>query len=429
MRFTAGLLVLSVILIPGTIAIAQDTPKLAPQSVTVPMSLDQGRIVINADLILSNGATESVRAWVDNGTPDLYMNRRIANLLGLTVTCDGQLCTGTPPPQNVSLSIGGMKIPLSPIKEPKVLASVPALVPGMSAEINIPASILRNHDVLFNFPDREFAIALPGRLKFEGVKNKMRVNGSNGLIQIPSRIENKNADLALDLGSSANFLSEELFDKVANAHPNSPHMIGAVGPFNTGELESEPKWRLMRVDRMQFGPLFLTDVAVAERPEDQAKDSRNRLTLFEQNSGDTIAGLLCAEALINYRVGLDYAHSTIYFGIGRTVRFPDFDVVGLILRPEGDTGFTIAGIADFEGAPSVSTGEAGVQVGDHLIAVSDNPVAELTLGQVWSLLEGSPGEQRKLTMAHAGKKFTVAATVQHFLGETSHTDDKAKSKR
>jgi hypothetical protein len=206
-------------------------------------------------------------------------------------------------------------------------------------------------------------------------------------------------------------------------------MIGAVGPFNTGELDSEPKWRLMRVDRMQFGPLFLTDVAMAEPPQGLAKEFRDRFSLFEQSSGDTIAGLLSAEALINYRVGLDYAHSAIYFGIGRTVRFPDFDVIGLILRPEGDTGFTIAGIADFEGAPSVPTGEAGVQIGDHLIAVNDNPVAELTLGQVWSLLEGSPGEQRKLTMAHDGKQFTIAATVQHFLGETSRTDDKEKSKK
>jgi hypothetical protein len=392
------------------------------------MSLDQGRVVINLDLMLSNGTTESVRGWVDNGTPELYMNRRVANLLGLTVSCDGQLCTGTPPSQSVSISIGGMKIPLSPIKEPRVLASAPALAPGMSAEINIPASILRNYDVVFNFPDREFTIAMPGRLKFEGVKNKMRFNNT-GLLQIPGRIENKNADLALDLGSSANFLSEELFHKLANAHPNWPHMIGAVGPFNTGELDSEPKWRLMRVDRMQFGPLFLTDVAVAEPPQGLAKESRNRFSLFEQNFGDTIAGLLSAEALINYRVGLDYAHSAIYFGIGRTVRFPDFDIVGLILRPEGDTGFTIAGIADFERAPSVPTGEAGVQIGDHLTAVNDSPVAELTLGQVWSLLEGSTGQQRNLTIVRASKQFTITATVQHFLGEPTHTDVKEKSKR
>ncbi len=65
------------------------------------------------------------------------------------------------------------------------------------------------------------------------------------------------------------------------------------------------------------------------------------------------AGLLGAQALLNYRVGIDYAHSTVYFDIGRIVQFPDFDVMGLILRPEDDGRFTILGVADFNGKPSV----------------------------------------------------------------------------
>ena len=70
------------------------------------------------------------------------------------------------------------------MKEIKIPAGTPALVPGMSAEINIPAPILRKYDVLINFPDRELTIGLPGQLKFNGVKSKMRVN-ADGLIQIP----------------------------------------------------------------------------------------------------------------------------------------------------------------------------------------------------------------------------------------------------
>jgi hypothetical protein len=172
----------------------------------------------------------------------------------------------------------------------------------------------------------------------------------------------------------------------------------------------------MRVDRVQYGPLFLTDVAVADLAKDSSK---HRLALFEQRPSFTTAGLLSSEALLSYRVGLDYAHSTVYFDIGRTVKFPDFDVVGLILRPEGDNAFTIAGIADFDGKPSV----AGVQAGDPLVAVDDTPVADFTLGQVWSLLEGSPGQERKLTIERAGKQFTVVAKVQHFLGDAPRTDD------
>ena len=417
MQFTAALVVLML----TTAVLAQNAPTSQPKSVTVPITLDQNRVVIDVDLPLPDGSTESVRGWVDNGNPDFYMSQRVAGLMGLSISCDGQICSGTPKSPGVSFEmlIGGMKIVLPAMRQTKVPAGRPALAPGMSAEINIPSTLLRNYDVLINFPDRKFTIGLPGSLKFNGVKSKMLVNPSNGLIQIPSKIDNKNYDLGLDVGSSASFLSEELFEKLSNAHPGWPHMTGAVGPFNTGELADEPKWKLMRVDRIQYGPLFLTDVAVADLPKD-------RRTFFEKRASIPSAGQLSSEALMNYRVGLDYAHSNAYFDIGRTVRFPDFDVVGLILRPDDDNRFTILAVVDFDGKPSVPD----VQVGDHLFAVDDNPLADFTLGQVWSLLEGSPGQERKLTIERAGKQFTVVAKVQHFLGDVPDNDGaKRKSKK
>ena len=166
----------------------------------------------------------------------------------------------------------------------------------------------------------------------------------------------------------------------------------------------------MRVDRLQYGPLFLTDVAVVDFPKD-------RMSFFEKRAGNPTAGLLGSEALLNYRVGLDYAHSTVYFDIGRLFNFPDFDVIGLILRPEDDGRFTILGIADFDGKPSVAEGPDGVQAGDHLVAVDGIPVAGSTMGQVWSMLGGEPGKERTLTVERSGKQFTVVAKVQHFLGE------------
>ena len=156
------------------------------------------------------------------------------------------------------------------------------------------------------------------------------------------------------------------------------------------------------------GPLAVraalpTDVAVAEFVRDIS-------TFFEKDAGGAIAGLVGANALMNYRIGLDYAHSTAYFDLGNTFKFPDFDVVGLILRPEEDTRFTILGVADFDGKPSVPE----VLAGDHLIAVDGIPVPDSTMGQVCSLLEGTPGQERKLTIERSGKQFTVTAKVQHF---------------
>jgi len=422
MRFSTALVALPFL---TASAIAQSGSKVEPEpkSATVPVTLDHNRVVIDVYVPLPDGSTKRVRGWVDTGDADLWMSRRVAGWMGLSLSCDGQICSGTPNPRVASLGvlIGGMKVSLSPKGAVNAPAADSGMVPGMSAEIKIPSTVLRNYDVLINFPDREFSIGLPGSLKFNGVKSKMLVNASTGFIQIPSKIENKNYNLGLDIGSSISFLSEGLFDKLATANPEWPHMTGAVGPANMGEAgDDEPKWKLMRVERLQYGPLYLTDVALAEFPQ-------NFSAFFAKNAGAAIAGLIGTDALMNYRVGLDYAHSTAYFDLGRTFKFSDFDVVGLILRPENDTRFTILGIADLDGKPSVPVGEGGVQSGDHLVGVDGIPVPDSTMGQVWSLLEGTPGQERKLTVERDGKQLSVVAKVQHFLGEKEENHSKEKS--
>jgi hypothetical protein len=425
MRFTAALIVL----VLCAAALTQDAPRLAsqldPASVTVPVTLDHNRVLIDVGLPLLDGSTGKVRGWVDNGNPDLCMSRRVAALLGLAVACDEKSCSAPPP---LEISIGGMKISLKAIKEAIIPLKPPSadavMAPGISAEINIPATVLSHYDVLINFPEHQFTIARPGSLKFNGVKTKVIVNPQNGLIQIPSQIGGKKYNLALDLGASISFLSGDLFEKLATTHADWPHMTGAVGPANLWGVDDEPKWKLMRVDRVEYGPLFLTDVPVADFPAD-------RFASFEKRASVATAGLLGAEALLNYRVGIDYAHSTVYFDIGRLFNSPDFDVIGLTLRPEDDGRFTILGVADYDGNPSVPQGDDGVQAGDHLVAVDGIPVPGSTLGQVWSLLGGSPGKERILAVERAGRQFTVVAKVQHFLGDVqqeSQTEKRSKKK-
>jgi hypothetical protein len=234
---------------------------------------------------------------------------------------------------------------------------------------------------------------------------------------MPSQIEGKKYNLALDVGSSISFLSEELFDKLATTHPDWPRMTGAVGSANMWGANEEPKWKVMSLDRVQFGPLFLTNVPMVVL-------SKPLLEFFEKRAAIPTVGVVGSNMLLNYRVGLDYAHSTVYFDLGRTYRFPDFDVVGLILRPEGDGRFTILGVADIDGKPSVD----GVESGDHLEAVNDLSVRGATMGQVWSMLGATTGKEKKLTIERAGKEFTVVAKVQHFLGESPEDKDGKRKK-
>lgn len=402
-------------------AAAQSTSRptpAEPASATVPITLDHNRVIINVSIPQSDGSIITVPAWVDNGDPDFWMTQRVAGLMALSVSCDGQLCAGTANPPGVSLAvlIAGMKILLPSVKEIKIPAGATSIAPGMNAEINIPSTVLRSYDVLIDYPDRKFTIGKPGTIHFNGASTKVQVNQGNGLILVPSQIENKKYNLALDLGSSISLLSAELFEKLASAHPDWPHMTGAIGPANMWGSSDEPNWKLMRLDRVQFGSLHLIDVPAAEFPAE-------KLAAFEKESS-AASGLLGADVFLNYRVGFDYVHSLVYFDIGRMFQFPEFDVVGLTLHPESDGRFTIIGVANFDGSPSVPE----VQVGDHLLAVDGIPVLHSTMGQVWSMLAGSPGQQRQLTIERGAKQFTVAADVRHFLAAAPDQDE-TKSKR
>jgi hypothetical protein len=390
--------------------------------VSVPAVIDHNHIVIDADVRLPSGTSERVHAWIDNGNPDLELSRRLATLMGLKVSCDGKECSAPPPHE---LHIGGMSVSLDMAKEAhiplKPASATSVLAAGMNVEINLPSTVMRHYDVLVDFPGHKFTIGEPGTIHFQGQSIKVQIDPTTGLIQVPSKLENKKYNLALDLGSNISFLSDELFEKLATAQPDWPHMIGAVGSANMWGTDDEPNWKLMRLDRLQYGPLFLTNLIVVEFPKD-------RMEYFEKRAGIPTVGLLGSQALLNYRVGLDYAHSTVYFDIGRMFKFPDFDVVGLVLRPEDDGQFSILGVVDFEGKPSVATGPEGVQRGDHLIAVDGIPVRGSTMGQVWSMLGGTPGQERKLTIERGGKEFVVLVGVVHFLGEAPEDSPQKKGK-
>jgi len=420
MRFCA---LICAVLSLGAFGLGAEKPRPAPAPVTVPAVIDHNRVVIDAEIPLPDGSSHPVHAWVDNGNPDLHLSRRLATLLTLNVSCGDKECSAPPPREIV---IGSLTIPFSAVNEAhiplKPVAAASVLAAGMNVDINIPSTVLRQYDVLIDFPGHKFTIGPPGAIHFLGSSSKVLINAHNGLIQVPTRIENKKHTLALDVGSCISFLSDDVFSALAAAHPDWPHMTGAVGSANMWGMEEETKWKLMRIDRVEYGPLFLTNVAFVALPEAARQ-------FMEQRAGMPSGGLLGSNVLLNYRVGLDYAHSTVYFDIGRLFNFPDFDVVGLTLRPEDDGQFTILGVADLNGQPSVPSGSAGVQPGDRLVAIENVPVRGATMGQVWSMLGGTPGQERKLTIEHEGRRFVVTAKVQHFLGETEDNDDKKGKSR
>jgi len=376
--------------------------------VAVPMAVDHNQPLIDVVVPRSDGLTMQVKAVINNASPDLWMSRRVAEALGTTINCDAQVCVGTLTSQTPAIYVGEMKIALPPKSEITIPAGDGKVFPGTNIEIALPSTLLRNYDVLVDFPDHRFTLGQPGTIHFQGAEGKVQVDPGNGIVQVPSKIENKKYNLVLDLAAPISRLSADLFEKLSAEHPGWPRMTGAVGPANIGDTDAETKLRTMRVDRVQFGSLFLIDLPAEEASENQTAKLKGA------------TGLLGADVLLNYRVGIDYAHSMLYFDIGRMSQFPEFDVIGLTLRAENGRGFTVIGIVEFEGKPSV----AEVRIGDHLMAVDGIPVINSTMGQVWSMLGGSPGQERNLTIERSGKEIAVMATVRHFLAAAPDQDDK-----
>ncbi len=394
--------VIPFVLLILTAALAAQTLK----PVTVPITLDHNRTIIDVYLPLPDGQTKRVRAWVDNGNPEMLITQGLATKLGLVSSSEqapgsDKNETAVLPP--ASLQIGGMTVWFAGVKEAKSLAR-DTVAPGCSAEITIPSTVLRNYDVLFDFANRQFTIGPPRTIPFKGTNTKVLLNDQNGLIQVPSKVAGQDLNLALDVGASVSLISADQLAQWQKSNPSWPTMTGGVAAANMWGGDEETHWQVTRIPSLQFGAATLTNVATAAFPA-------NEMKWFQNRAGVPTMGLVGANALVADRVGIDYANSTIYLERVNATSAPDMDVVGLMLRPEPDGRYTILGAADYEGKPSVPD----VKAGDVLLGVDGAPATGATMGQVWSLLGGSPGQTRTLTLEREGKRLSVDATVRRFL--------------
>jgi hypothetical protein len=346
-------------LLTSLLIAASSFGQAATTSTTVPITLDHDRIIIDVRFPMPDGSKKRVRAWVDNGNPEMWITGDLAKTLSLPAIGEhakGSKVQPVQPPKDII--IGGLTIHPDDVKEAKAAVGFDSVAPGSSAEITIPSIVLRHYDVQVDYLNRELTLAAPETMRFDGDSAKVMLNADNGLIQMASSIGSEKENLALDLGASWSLISSDLFAKLLKANPGWPHM-----------------------------------------------------TFFQKRAGVSTAGLIGANALLNYRVGIDYAHQMVYFKQTSKNRPPDMDVVGLVLRPEPNLHYTVIGIADFDGKPSVPD----VKAGDALLSVDGTPPTGGTMGQAWSLLGGAPDDTRTLVLERAGKQFTVQAKVYRFL--------------
>lgn len=122
---------------------------------------------------------------------------------------------------------------------------------------------------------------------------------------------------------------------------------------------------------VEYGPVTLTVVGVATLPQ-------QFMSFYRQRAGADTSDLIGGNALLNYRVGIDSAHSTVYFDRRASYVAPGIDVIGLTLRPERDGRYTVIGAPEYAGRPAVPDAKAG----DVLVSIDKVPAKGSTMGQI-----------------------------------------------
>jgi len=378
------------------------------KAVTVPVTLDHNRIVIDVYVPLKDGTTKRVRGLVDTGTTELMISPRVAQMVGATLACDGSSCKIEPPP---SILVGGTKIATASAGSAKVPVRPTdfndVLIPGMSPEVVIPSTVLKNYDLAIDYANRQFTIGPPGSIQFAGTPAQVKL-ADNGLLTVTAEVNGRSYIFGLDTGSPATLVVPEELAAWRQKQPNWPYSLGALGAENMTGGPDELQRQMLRLPTLQFGGVALRDVLTGSGATPAGE--------FAKASHNPVIGIIGGEAFKSARVGLDYAHSRMYIETSTGSPITGLDVVGLTLRPEVDGRYTVVAVVPFEGQSSVPE----VRAGDVLVGVDGAPVTGATLGQVWSLLGGEPGQVRKLIVDRDGKRLTIEAHARRFLSSKAN---------
>lgn len=379
-------------------------PGGGPTAVTVPVTLDHNRMIVEVEFLRPDGSPRVVRAWVDTGNQDLILAEPLARDLGLDLSLlkaaeAGHSVALTTPA--AGMRIGGMALDVAGVATR--VRQGPHVMPGVPAEANLPASILRHYRVVLDYPARKLTVAMAGTQRPRGAAVPCRVNATTGLFMIAARINGETVQLGVDNGSAGTWVSESLTAAWQSRHPDWPHAVGALGSANFFGFPFEAAGVLMRLPGIGIGPLLARNVTVLGVDQ-------GMFDWYSRKSAGAVAGFVGANVLREFRVEIDYPAATTYWERGTSPTSPDLDVVGLTLRPEDDGRFIVAGVASRNGSSTVE----GVEPGDTLLRVDALATTNATMGAVVGALRGRPGTTHTLVIERAGKQLTVSASVTRF---------------
>jgi len=402
------LLMIEVALLICVLPLHAPAQETAVKSVTVPFILDHNRMLVDVEIQRADGTWRTARLWVDTGNPSFYIDEALARDLGTDLSAISSN-SNVPPP--VGVRIGGMPLDFQGV-ESRVMLEPPWLFSAMHNDGNLPSTVLKRYQVVFDYPALRLTIAEPGSLQHRGVRAPAAVNPETGIVQIDAVIDGDSLSFALDNGASYCFVDADVLERLSKRHPGLPRITGALGCANMWGWwpPEEQSLTVMRVPEIMWGPVRLAGVGVVGVPA-IAPDGPRLGAWYSRKAARPVNGFLGPNAFKAFRVEIDYAGGAVYFEKGAEFDLFDMDLVGLTLRPESDGSYSVLGVSSKNGKPAVE----GVEPGDKLLQVGDLKTTGATMGPVVDALRGKPGDIRTLVLERSGKRFTVEANVMRFL--------------
>ena len=282
----------------------------------------------------------------------------------------------------------------------------------MHNDANLPSTVLKRYQIIFDYPKRQLTIAEPGSLEPRGVRSSASVNSQTGIVQIDATIDGEKFSFALDNGASYSFASLEVVERFLKRHADWPRMTGTLGCANMWGWwpPEEQALPVMRFPEILWGQTLLTEVGIVGVP----KLGPNGPTLgawYSQKASRPVDGFLGPNAFKAFRVEIDYQNGAIYLQKGADLDVHDMDIVGLTLQPQADQSYRVIGVAKKDGRPALE----GVEPGDKLLRVGNLNATGATMGTVVDALRGNPGDICILLLERNGKPFKIEAKVERFL--------------
>lgn len=377
-----------------------------PLSSTVPIFLEDNRVFVELTFRRTDGSPRKARAWVDTGGGWFAITEPLAKEIGVTRTGD-DITVGdghATPIAHPNVRLGEMPLDLSTANVYEVLGET-QMEPGINAEAFLPARVLMHYDAIFDYPARLFTLAQPGAVKPRGARIAATVHPESGFPRVEISVGGERYGFLIDTGAAYTMISRELLEKWGAAHSNWPKLIGAVAEANMMGSEMDTGALLVRISRMELGPLSIDSVGAVSRRVGIFETSMSRMMTAP------IVGAIAGNVLKTMRIEIDYPGSAIYVQRNGQPDANDLDSLGLILRVGDDGKYTVVGIARKDGRPVVD----GIQSGDELISLDGLNTSGATLDAVNRSLHGRPGDKKKVRLLRQGKEFELEVAVQRLL--------------